>query len=128
MNLYGSLLDSMLAWCEYSGLRRGPVLTLSMLALGLGGCLNVLSVIDVLWSLGILANPYQSNGELRPQHYVCALLCIAFVLNTILARRRFSVHGNRVPLRQPTASRVAAPAYVLVSTGVFLITLLPGPP
>jgi hypothetical protein len=128
MDIYGSLLESMMAWCTHTWLRRGPVFTLSMLALGLGVCLNVLSVIDLLWTLGILANPYQSDGELRPQHYVCALLCVAFILNTILARRKFSAAGNRLDLHHATASRVKAPAYVLVSSGLFLITLLSGPP
>ena len=39
MNLYGNLFESMLAWCEHSWLRRGPVYTLSeLLALGLAVC------------------------------------------------------------------------------------------
>src|SRR5580658_3527850 len=121
MDIYGSLLESMMAWCGHTWLGRGPVFTLSMLALGVGVCLNVLSVIDLLWSLGILANPYQSDGELHPQHYVCALLCTAFILNTILARLRFSAAGNRGSRQPATASQVAARAYVLVSSGLFLI-------
>jgi hypothetical protein len=128
MNLYGNLLESMLAWWGHTWLRRGPVYTLSMLALGLAACLNVLSVIDLLWTLGILPNPYHSEGQLHPRHYVFALLCLAFLLNTILARLKFSADRQRVRLRPATASWIAAPTYVLISTGLFLITLFSGPP
>jgi hypothetical protein len=130
MDLYGSLLESMMACCGHSGLRRGPVYTLSMLALGLAACLNVLSIIDLLWSLGLLTNPYQSAGELHPQRYVCALVCLAFLLNTFLARLKFSADRDkqRIPRHPVRASWVAAPTYVVISTGLFLITLLSGPP
>jgi hypothetical protein len=109
-------------------LRRGPVLTLSMLALGVGVCLNVLSVIDLLWSLGLVTNPYQSHGQLHPQHYVCALVCAAFMLNTILARLTLSADAQSGRLPRSAPSRIAAPVYVLVSSGLFLITLVSGLP
>jgi hypothetical protein len=128
MDLYGNLLESMMAWCGHTWLRRGPVLTVSMLALGLGVCLNVLSVVDLLWSLGLLANPYQTDGQLRPQHYLCALLCAAFMLNTLLARLKLRADGQRGRAPRSAASKIAAPVYVLVSTGLFLITLLSGLP
>lgn len=123
MDIYGNLLESMMACCRHSWLRKGPVYTLSMLALGMAVCLNVLSIIDLLWSFGFLANPYHSDGELHPQRYVCALLGLAFILNTILARAKFTIDRKRIRRSQPTASIIAAPAYVLVSTGLFLITL-----
>ncbi|HEV2703808.1 MAG TPA: hypothetical protein VGV09_19440 [Steroidobacteraceae bacterium] len=122
MELYGNLFESMLAWCAHSWLRRGPVYTLSMLALGLGVCLNVLSVIDLLWSIGILANPYHAQGESQPHHYVWALLCLAFLFNTFLARRKFSA-DRRVRSPAATASSTSAATYVLCSTALFLITL-----
>jgi hypothetical protein len=128
MDLYANLLESMMACCGHTGLRRGPVYTLAMLALGLGVCLNVLSIVDLLWNLGILANPYHRDGEPHLQRYVCAPFCLALLLNTILARLKFSADRNRLGRRQAPASRVAAPTYVLLSTGLFLITLLSGPP
>jgi hypothetical protein len=128
MHLYGNLLESMMAWWGHTWLRRGPVYTLSMLALGVAACLNVLSVIDLLWTLGLLPNPYDSDGQRHPQHYVFALLCVAFLLNSILARLTFRADRNRARVRQATASWVAAPTYVLLSTGLFLVTLLSGPP
>jgi hypothetical protein len=128
MDLYASLLESMMVCCGHTRLRRGPVYTVSMLALGLAVCLNVLSIIDLLWSLGMLADPYHSDGEPHPQRYVCALLCLALLLNTVLARRTFSVDRPCGARHPATASRVAAPTYVLFSSGLFLITLLCGPP
>jgi hypothetical protein len=128
MDIYGTLLESMMACCGHTWLRRGPVYTLSMLALGLAVCLNVLSIIDLLWTLGLLANPYHSAGNLHPQRYVFALLCVAFMLNSILARIKFTADRKRVRLQHDPASIFAAPTYVLVSTGLFLITLFSGPP
>jgi hypothetical protein len=125
MDIYAGLFESMLACCGRIGLRHGPVYTVAMMALGLGACLNVLSVIDLLWTFGILANPYQAGGGLHPQRYLCALLAIAFIVNTILARQKFSAdHGRLRPSMSRLATSVAAaPAYVLGSTGLFLITL-----
>ena len=125
MDLYGGLFESMLACCGRFGLRHGPVYTVAMMALGLGVSLNILSVIDLLWTVGILNNPYQAGDGLHPQRYLCALLGIAFIVNTILARHKFSADHGRL---RPSMSRLAppptaAPAYVLGSTGLFLITL-----
>jgi len=123
MDLYGNLFESMLTWCGHTWLRRGPVYTVSMLALGLAVCLNVLSVVDLLWTLGILANPYRAPGEPHPQHYVWGLVCLAFLFNTFLARRKFSA-DRREHLHAANTSRAAAPTYVLLSTALFLITLV----
>jgi hypothetical protein len=125
MGIYAGLFDSMVACCGRIGLRHGPVYTVAMMALGLGVSLNILSVIDLLWTLGILNNPYLTGGGLHPQRYLCALLCIAFILNTILARHNFSVdRGSLHPaLPRRATSPTAAPVYVLGSTGLFLITL-----
>jgi hypothetical protein len=90
MDIYAGLFDSMLACCGRIGLRQGPVYTVAMMALGLGVSFNILSVIDLLWTLGILNNPYQRGGSVHPQRYLWALLCIAFVVNTLLARHKFS--------------------------------------
>jgi hypothetical protein len=127
MNLYGNLFESMLAWCGHSWLRRGPVYTLSMLALGLAVCLNLLSIVDLLWTLGIVTNPYDAQGEPHPQHYVWALICLAFLFNTLLARRKFSA-DCREHLHPGHTSSVAAPTYVLVSTALFLVTLISARP
>jgi hypothetical protein len=125
MDIYAGLFESMLACCGRIGFRHGPVYTVAMITLGLGVSFNILSVIDFLWTLGILNNPYESGGDLHPQRYLCALLCIGFIVNTILARHKFSAdHGSlRPPLSRLARSATAAPAYVLASTGLFLISL-----
>jgi len=119
MDLYCELYESMVRWCDRIGLRHGPVNTLAMMALGAGVSLNILTIADVLWTLGLLDNPYPSSG-LYPQRYVCALLYLAFLVNTILARLKLST--DRGTLRR-NVSAAAAPTYVLVSTGLFLLTL-----
>jgi hypothetical protein len=125
MYLYTGLFESMLACCGRIGFRHGPVYTISMMALGLGVCLNILTVVDLLWVMGLLNNPYQNAGGLHPQRYLYALLCLAFVVNSILARHKFSAdHGKRCPLIRRASSASAALAYVLGSAALFLITLM----
>jgi hypothetical protein len=126
MDLYAGLFESMLACCGRIGFRHGPVYTVSMMALGLGVSLNILSVIDLLWTAGILNNPYQAGGGLHPQPYLCALLAIAFIVNTLLARHKFSADHGRLRPAMPrfATSAAAASVYVLGSTGLFLITLI----
>jgi hypothetical protein len=121
MDIYADLFESMLACCVRLGIRRGPLYTVSMLLLSLGLSLNILSVIDLLWMLGILSNPYQSAATM---HYIYALLCIAFVANTILARRRFG--GTRASLHFAPDLRAAAPAYLLASMALFVTSLMIG--
>ena len=89
MNIYAGLFESMLDCCGRTWLRHGPVYTVSMVALGLGISLNILSVIDLLCLLGVLNNPYRSAGSMHPQRYVYGLLCIVFITNSLLARRQF---------------------------------------
>ena len=122
MDLYSELFESMVSCCGRIGLRYGPVNTLAMMALGLGVSLNILTIADVMWTLGLLANPY-STGGLYPQRYLCAMLYMAFLINTILARLKFSTDGTprRIPRRN--VSPAAAPTYVLGSAGLFLLTL-----
>jgi hypothetical protein len=116
----------MLACCERAGLRCAPVYTISMMALGLALCLNTLATIDMLWRLGLLNDPYENGGALHPQHYLYALLCIALVANTVLARHKFS--ADRASLRlanfRAGTSAIVAPAFLLASMTVFLITLI----
>jgi hypothetical protein len=125
MDIYAGLFESMLACCGRIGFRHGPVYTVAMMALGLGVSLNVLSVIDLLWTVGILNNPYQTGGGLHPQRYLCALLAVAFIVNTLLARHKFSADHARLRPSLPrfASCAAAAPVYVLGSTGLFLITL-----
>jgi hypothetical protein len=117
MNIYAGLFESMLTCCARTWLRHGPIYTVAMVALGLAISLNILSVVDLLWIAGVLDNPYQSAGQLHPQHYVLALLSSVFIGNSLLARRhltterRLGVHG------------LAAPAYMLGSAALFLSTL-----
>jgi len=123
MNLYSGLFESMLDCCGRTWLRRGPVYTLAMMALYAVVSLNILSVINLLWTLGVLNNPYRSHGTLHPRHYLYALLCLVFIANTLLARLQFNAdHGNLRPAR--AASAAAAPAYVLASTALFLVSLV----
>jgi hypothetical protein len=121
MDIYADLFESMLACCVRLGIRRGPLYTVSMLLLSLGLSLNILSVIDLLWMLGVLSNPYQSAATM---HYIYALLCIAFVANTILARRQFG--GARASPRSAPEVRGAAPAYLLASMALFVTSLMIG--
>ena len=117
MNIYSGLFESMLECYGRTWLRAGPVYTLSMIALGVGVSLNILTVIDLLGLLGIVNNPYRSAGSVHPQHYVYALLCIAFIANSLLARRQFIV-GRAGPQHC-----LSAPVYLLGSAALFLITL-----
>jgi uncharacterized YccA/Bax inhibitor family protein len=121
MDIYADLFESMLACCIRLGIRRGPLYTAAMMLVSLGLSLNILSVIDLLWMLGILSNPYQSAGTM---HYIYALLCIAFVANTILARRQFS--GTRASSHAATQVRAAAPAYLVASMALFVTSLMIG--
>ena len=121
MDIYADLFESMLACCVRLGIRRGPLYTVAMLLLSLGLSLNILSVIDLLWMLGVLSHPYQSAGTM---HYIYALLCIAFVANTILARRQFS--GARASLHAAPNVGAAAPAYLLASMALFVTSLMIG--
>src|ERR1700733_3963150 len=90
MHVYTLLYESMLDYCDRVGFRLGLVYTAAMLALGLGLCLNVLSVIDLLWTARVLHSPYSRDGSLHPEHYVYALLYSGLVANTILARIKFN--------------------------------------
>jgi hypothetical protein len=133
MNLYAGLFDSMLDCCGRTWLRHGPIYTVATLALALAISLNILSIIDLLWILGVLDNPYQSAGQLHPQRYVLQLLALVFITNAILARRHFSTDHFSVEEAssaqtgpaQPGhgAVRRVAPAYVLGSAALFLSTL-----
>jgi hypothetical protein len=132
MNLYAGLFDSMLDCCGRTWLRHGPIYTVATMALALAVSLNILSIIDLLWILGVLDNPYQSAGQLRPQRYVLQLLALVFIVNAILARRHFSTDHfcleqasghTRLAQDAQSAARRVAPAYVLGSAALFLSTL-----
>jgi hypothetical protein len=105
-----------------------------MIALGLGVSLNLLSVIQLLWTLGVLDNPYRIDGDLHSQRYIFGMLYIAFLANTVLARRKFSAdqgylrplrvkRSTQVRLARLASSAAAAPVYGLASMGLFIITL-----
>jgi hypothetical protein len=132
MKIYSALFDSMIVDClEPIGIRHGLVYTAAMLALGLGFCLNLLSVISLLWALGVLDNPYLSQSGLHPQHYVYGLLCCGFVANTVFARIKFGRDCRYLRVMPETQTPAVAvpnsslirgpgPAYVLGSAVVFL--------
>lgn len=122
MSLYSRLYESLLDCCERSGFSRGFVYTAAMLALGVGLCLNLLSVVNLLWALRVLHHPYGSDGSLRPAHYLFALLYGGFIANTILARIRFT--ADRRGLEPPVPA--PGPAYVLGSVVLFAVTLTLG--
>jgi hypothetical protein len=135
MYIYAGLFESMMECCGRIGLRHGPIYTLTMIALGLGVSLNLLSVIQLLWTLGILDNPYRLDGDLHSQRYIFGMVYVAFLANTVLARLKFSAdqgrrqlsHLSRSPdpmrARPASPSAAAAPLYVLVSTSLFILTL-----
>jgi hypothetical protein len=134
MQIYSALFDSMIVDClERMGIRHGLIYTTAMMALGLGLCLNLLSVIDLLWALGVLDNPYTSGSVLHPQHYVYGLLCCGFLANTVLARIKFSrdcqwlriTPERQVPpitVRNSSFVRSPGPAYVVSSAVLILAT------
>src|SRR5580658_10282916 len=68
MQLYSDLFDSMMDCWDRIGFQHGLVYTAAMTALGLGFCLNLLGIVDLLWALGVLENPYRGAGTLHPQH------------------------------------------------------------
>jgi hypothetical protein len=117
MNVYAGLFESMINCCGRTWLRNGPVYTLSMVALGLGVSLNILSVVNLLSLLGIVDNPYASAGAVHPQHYVEFLICAVFIANSLLARHQLA-SGRNEPRRS-----VSAPLYLLCSAALFVITL-----
>ena len=117
MNLYAGLFESMLECCDRTWLRNGPVYTVSMVALALGVSLNILSIIDLLCLLGIVDSPFESAGSMHPQRYVYSLLCIVFIVNSLLARHQFATR------RAGSPCAIAAPAYLLGSAVLFLGTL-----
>jgi hypothetical protein len=134
MEIYTDLFESMMDCYYLIGFRHGLVYTAAMLALGLGICLNLLTIIDLLWSLGVLDNPYLTNGSLHPQQYVCALLCGGFVANSAVARIKFGADRHcprltpelqppQISMPKPKLIRTPGPAYVLGSGVLFLATL-----
>jgi hypothetical protein len=137
MNIYACLYESTLDYCDRSWFRPGLVYTVAMLALGLGLSLNLLSVIDLLWTLRVLHNPYGRGGSVQPEHYVYALLYGGFIANTILARLKFSADRRYLSLmseattpsreaQQAPSVRTPGPAYVLGSVVLFVATLTVG--
>jgi hypothetical protein len=131
MKLYTRLYESLL---EYSG---GCGYTVAMLALGLGLSLNLLSVMNLLWTLRVLHHPYGTAGSLRPEHYVFALLYGGFIANTILARIKYTADRRDLDMmselpapamESPEAPSAPAPgpAYVLGSAALFAVTLTLG--
>jgi hypothetical protein len=137
MNVYARLYESMLGYCDRSGFSCGVVYTVAMLALGLGIALNVLSGINLLWTLRFLHNPYSRGGSLRPEHYVYALVYVSFIANTILARVKFSADRrclSQLPEKttfsmesqDAPSVRTPGPAYVLGSVALFVLTLTVG--
>ncbi len=117
MNIYAGLFESMLECCGRTWLRNGPVYTVSMVALGLGVSLNILSIIGLLCLLGIVNSPFQSAGSAHPQRYVYSLLCVVFIANSLLARHQFATR------RTGSQCAVSAPAYLVGSAALFLVTL-----
>jgi hypothetical protein len=137
MHVYTLLYESMLDYCDRAGFRLGLVYTVAMLALGLGLCLNLLSIVDLLWTARVLHSPYYRAGGLHPEHYVYALLYSGFVANTILARIKFNtdyrclsqmpeIQTRAIPAREAPSIRMPGPAYVLGSAAFFVATLILG--
>jgi hypothetical protein len=139
MDIYANLFESIIDCCDRIGIRHGLVYTIAMLLMGLALCLNLLSLIDLLWILGVAHNPYFWHGTWHPHHYVYGLLCSAFIANTLLGRSKFSAdcqHLRRESEAQmpeisapqtamPKLSAIRTPgfAYVLGSAVFFLLTL-----
>lgn len=134
MDFYTDLFESLIYCCDHIGFRHGLVYTFVMFALGLGCCLSLLSLVNLLWTFGVVHNPYRTEGSLHPRHYVYALVCIGFVANTVFARIKFSADricmGPSYETRTPQVAvtklslvRTPGAAYVLGSALLFLVTL-----
>jgi hypothetical protein len=137
MNIYALLYESMMDYCDGVGCRLGLTYTVAMAALGLGLCFNLLSVVDLFWTLRVLDNPYSRNGSLQPRHYVFALLYGGIITNSIVARIKFAADRRCLSLMpemqapqaapQPVPSvRMPGPAYLLGSAVVFFLSLIGG--
>jgi hypothetical protein len=137
MRLYALLYESMMDFCDGLGCRFGLTYTVAMAALGLGLCFNLLSVVDLLWTLRVLDNPYSRDGTVQPRHYVFALLYGGVLANTIAARIKFAADRRCLSLLpeiqapqaapQPVPSvRMPGPAYLLGSAVVFFLSLTAG--
>jgi hypothetical protein len=136
MRIYVLLYESMMDYCDDLGCRFGLTYTIAMVALGLGLCFNLLSIVDLLWTVRVLDNPYSQDGSLQPRHYVFALLYGGIVANTIVARIKFSADRRvsqmpemQTPQAAPRAVssvRMPGPAYVLGSAVVFLLSVTLG--
>lgn len=130
MNLkpYSRLHASTLEYCE-RGAGCGFGYTVAMLVLGSSFCLDLLSIVNVLWALRLLHLPYGHDGRVHPEHYVYALLYGTFIANTILARvqcnadYRLSCEAPEIPV---ASNRRLGPAYVLGSVVAFVLTLALG--
>ena len=134
MDIYSILFESVIDCFDRVGFRHGLAYTAAMMALGLAFCLNLLSIVDLLWALGVLENPYRADGTLHPQRYVYGVLCCGFIANTVLARIKFSADRQRLRLMlelqaphisTPKITLIRSPgaAYVLGSGVLFLATL-----
>jgi hypothetical protein len=134
MGFYTDFFESMIYCCDRIGLRHRLAYTVTMIALALGFCLNLLILINLLWTIGAVHNPYLRAGSLHPQHYVYALLCIGFLANTVLARIKFNADNQfigpmpelqapQVPVPKLSLIRTPAAAYVLGCALLFLVTL-----
>jgi hypothetical protein len=137
MHIYALLYESMMDYCDGIGCRLALTYTVAMAALGLGLCFNLLSIVDLLWTLRVLDNPYGLDGSLQPRHYVLALLYGGIVANTIAARIKFAADRRCLSLMpemqtpqeapQPAPSvRMPGPAYLLGSAVVFFLSLTVG--
>jgi len=135
MYIYAGLFESMMACCGRIGFRHGPIYTLTMIALGLAVTLNLLSVIHLLWTLGVLDQslPHRRRPAFPAVHPRNALYR-PFLPNTVLARLIFSADQGRLPLirvkrstqftlARLASSTAAAPVYVFASTSLFIVTL-----
>src|SRR6202012_2849627 len=118
------LFESTAEFCGRLTSRTGLDYTAAMIAVGLSLCLNVLSLVNLLWVLGVLQNPYGYRGTLHPRHYVYALVYGGLIANSVLAR--FQLRGDGIYLRlipcvQPRkyANRRVAPCTSLLPQQYF---------
>ena len=140
MGIYAVLFDSLIGCWYRMGFRHGLVYTAAMMTLGVTFCLNLLSLIDLLWILGVLHDPYLINGARHPAQYVYALLYSALLANSLLGRMKFRADRQCLclapelqmpepeapPVSIPRSSMIRAPglAYALGSAVLFVATLI----
>ena len=132
---YNLLFESLVAFADCIGLRHGPIYTLVMLVLGVACGLALMSIVNVMWGLNVVANPYWHSQAWSPKHYLLGLMCLPVLASAVLARVKLADAGLYLRMMPHCTSATgsarvmgsaarAGPQFVCVATGSYLVTLV----